>query len=140
MHTFRSDVSDLVLSTTDEMIAYATDSLNEGGNDPKAPMISACTLFPTNYLNHYTKELNAKLADAQAQVNSMKFVVLKSLMNQPMVSESDETFAKVQEQVLELTSSWTAIKLSVEQEIAAFKDKVTQLVLDMKECIAIADE
>lgn len=140
LQTFRLTVSEFVLSTTDQMITYATDSLADGGNDPKAPMIGACTLYPTNYLNHHTKELNGKVAEAQSQVNAMKFAVLKSLINQPMISEPEATYATVQEQLQALTTSWPTIKTALDAELVAYKAKVNQLVLDMQECIQIADE
>lgn len=122
------------------MITYATNSLSEDGNDPKAPMIGACTLYPTNFLNHFTKEVNVKVAETQAQLNSLKFAVLKSLVNQPMISEGEATFAKVQTQVQALADAWPATKADLDAEIAAYKVKVNQLVVEMKECIRIAEE
>lgn len=122
------------------MITYATNSLSEDGNDPKAPMIGACTLYPTNFLNHFTKEVNVKVAETQAQLNSLKFAVLKSLVNQPMISEGEATFAKVQTQVQALADAWPATKAALDAEIAAYKVKVNQLVVEMKECIRIAEE
>lgn len=140
LQTIRLAISEFVLSTTDEMISYATNSLAEGGNDPKAPMIGACTLYPTNYLNHFTKEINGKVAEAQAQVNSMKFAVLKNLVNQPMISEAASTFAKVQDQVTALRNSWPSTKAALGVEVDAYKAKVKQLYVDMQECIRIAEE
>lgn len=140
LQSIRSSISEYLLTTTDDMISYATNSLAEGGNDPKAPMIGACTLYPTNYLNHYTKEINGKVAEAQAQVNAMKFAVLKSLINQPMISEPDATYVTVQEQLQTLTNGWPTIKATLDAEMTAYMVKVNQLVLDMQECIQIAEE
>ena len=140
LQTIRGSVSELVLSSTDEMISYSTASLEEGGNDPKAPMIGACTLQPTIYLNHYTKELNAHIAEAQVKVNSMKYAVLQGLVNQPIISEGAATYAKVQAEVEALSGSWPAVKALLDTEITAFKAKVQDLVAGMKECIALATE
>lgn len=139
LQSYRRTVSELVLTTTDEMITYATNSLAEGGDDPKAPMIGACTLYPTNYLNHYTKELTGKLSEAQAGVNSMKFAILKALMNQPMISEADATYAKVQAEVQALSGTWQTTASLLDSELATYKQKIEQLVLDMQECIAITE-
>lgn len=139
LQSTRLEISEFVLHTTDEMITYATNSLAEGGNDPNAAMIGACTLYPTNYLNHYTKEINQHVAEAQAKVNSMKFAVLKSLVNQPMISEPDSTYTKVQEQVLGMSNTWPNTKAALTAEIITYKAKVAQLVLDMLECIRIAE-
>lgn len=138
LQAYRVALSEFVLATTDEMIAHATNSLAEGGDDPKAPMIGACTLYPTNYLNHYTKELNGKVAEIQGKVNGMKFAVLNSLMNKPMISEAEATFANVQREIGELPS-WTQMKSELEADISVYKAKVAQLVVDMKECIEIAE-
>lgn len=139
LQSYRRTVSELVLSTTDEMITYATNSLTEGGDDPKAPMIGACTLYPTNYLNHYTKELTGKLSKAQTEVNSMKFALLKALMNQPMISEAEATYNKVQAEVQSLSGTWQATVSLLDTELATYKEQIKQLVLDMQECIAITD-
>lgn len=139
LQSYRRTVSELVLTTTDEMITYATNSLAEGGDDPKAPMIGACTLYPTNYLNHYTKELTGKLSEAQAGVNSMKFAILKALMNQPMISEADATYAKVQAEVQTLSGTWQTTASLLDSELVTYKQKIEQLVLDMQECIAFIE-
>lgn len=139
LQTIRLSISEFVLNTTDEMIAYATNSLAAGGDDPRAPMIGACTLYPTNYLNFHTKEINVKVAQTQAQVNSMKFAVLKSLVNKPMISDPDATFATVQEQVLAMANTWPTLKADLDTAVAAYKVKVNSLVVDMQDCIAIAE-
>lgn len=102
-------------------------------------MIGACTLYPTNYLNFHTKEINVKVAQTQAQVNSMKFAVLKSLVNKPMISDPDATFATVQEQVLAMANTWPTLKAELDTAVAAYKVKVNSLVVDMQDCIAIAE-
>lgn len=140
LQAVRLSISEFVLDTTDEMISYATNSLAEGGNDPKAPMIGACTLYPTNYLNHYTKEMNTQVASVQAQVNAIKFSVLKSLVGQNMISEGAATFAKVEAEINALSTSWPQIKAALEAEVTAYRTKVNQLVLDMQECIEIAGQ
>lgn len=130
-------VSEYVLSATDEMISYATSSLSPNSGDPKSPMIAACTLYPTNWMSHHTKELNGKIAEVQSQVNAMKFAILKGLVNQPMISEAQATYAKVQADVEAITTAWPTTKTNLEAEIDAFKFTVNQLVIDMQECIKI---
>lgn len=136
LQTFRLDVSEYVLSATDEMITHATNSLS-GTNDPNSPMIAACTLYPTNWISHHTKELNKQLAEAQTKVNAMKFAVLTGLVNQPMISAAEATYNQVRTQVREASERWTAIKAELEYDIDNFKYTVSQLVVDMKECIRI---
>lgn len=140
LQAIRREVSDFVLTTTDEMISHAADQLDATGSDPRAPMIGACTLYPTNWLNFYTREMNTHLADAQALVNSLKFVLLRGLVNQPMISEPQVTFAKVQTDVDDVVASWTAEKTALAGQVADFKAKADQLVADMKMCISIIEE
>lgn len=137
----RFEISAFLLKTTDDMIDSALDSvdLNEM-NEDFAAMVGACTLYPTNWLNFETRNLNAKLAETQALVNSMKFVVLRGLVNQPMISQPDATYQILQTQADAAVATWESNENALLAEVNNFKARAEQLKADLKECIAIIDK